>query len=212
MLDIYKVEKIFKRFAINKPDPQIELIYSSPYTLLVAVILSAQATDKGVNKVTPGLFEIADTPAKMLALGEERLKEIVNSIGLYNTKSKNIIAMSKLLVENHNGEVPDNLEDLENLPGVGRKSANIMLNCIWGHPTIAVDTHVLRVSNRLGLCTTTNPQKTEEALLQVIPDKWKRLAHYWLVLHGRYVCKARKPECGRCIISDLCLYEDKVYS
>ncbi|RZI46977.1 endonuclease III [Rickettsiales endosymbiont of Peranema trichophorum] len=209
MLNSDKVNEIFSRFAAHQVDPKIELIYKSPYTLLVAVILSAQATDKKVNEVVPALFKIADTPHKMIELGEDGLKKMVSSIGLYNTKAKNIIAMSKLLVEKYNGEVPDSLESLESLPGVGRKSANVMLNTVFGHPTIAVDTHVFRVSNRIGLCKSSNPHQTEEALLKIIPTKWRKPAHHWLVLHGRYVCKAKKPECNKCIISDICQYDAK---
>ncbi len=211
MLKAKQIDEIFQRFALNKPDPKIELNYFSPFTLLVAVVLSAQATDKGVNRVTPGLFEIADTPQKMVELGEEKLKEIIKSIGLFNAKAKNIILISKAIIERFGGEVPTSMNELMSLPGVGRKSANVMLNCISNHPTIAVDTHVFRVSNRIGLCKTTTPEKTEIELMRVIPDKWKAKAHFWLVLHGRYVCKARKPECGSCIINDICQYKNKVF-
>ncbi|MCE2993941.1 MAG: endonuclease III, partial [Candidatus Jidaibacter sp.] len=180
--------------------------------LLVAVVLSAQATDKGVNKATPTLFEVADTPEKMVALGEERLKDFVKTIGLYNTKSKNIIALSKALIERFNSEVPEDFEALQTLPGVGRKSANVILSSIWNHKALAVDTHVFRVSNRVGLCKAKNVLQTELALQKSIGDHWKPNAHHWLVLHGRYVCKARKPECGRCLINDLCEYKDKKFS
>ena len=207
-----KTNEIFERFAINNPSPTIELDYKSPYTLLVAVVLSAQATDKGVNRATPALFEIADTPEKMVALGEERLKDFVKTIGLYNTKSKNIIALSKALIEKFNSEVPEDFEALQTLPGVGRKSANVMLSSIWNHKALAVDTHVFRVSNRIGLCKSKNVLQTELALQKGIDDKWKPNAHHWLVLHGRYVCKARKPDCGKCLINDLCEYKEKKFS
>jgi endonuclease-3 len=204
-----KINEIFSRFMENKPQPKIELNYKTPYELLVAVVLSAQSTDKGVNRVTPTLFEKAPSPQYMVALGEETLKGYIKTIGLYNNKAKNIIAFSKTLMEQFEGVVPDNFEALCKLPGVGRKSANVMLNSIWGHKVIAVDTHVFRVSNRIGLCKTTTPEKTEHALMKVIPETWKTYAHHWLVLHGRYVCKARKPECARCIINDLCEYKHK---
>ena len=204
-----KINEIFRRFKENKPEPKIELQYSNPYELLVAVVLSAQSTDKGVNKVTPKLFEVAATPERMIALGEDNLKKYIKTIGLFNNKAKNIIALSKVLVEQFDGEVPSDFTALCKLPGVGRKSANVMLNSIWGHKVIAVDTHVFRVSNRIGLCKTTNVEKTEQALMKSIPDVWKDYAHHWLVLHGRYTCKARKAECGKCLISDLCQYKDK---
>ncbi|MDF3047617.1 MAG: endonuclease [Candidatus Midichloriaceae bacterium] len=204
-----KINEIFRRFKENKSEPKIELHYSNPYELLVAVVLSAQSTDKGVNKVTPKLFEVAGTPDKIVALGEEALKEYIKTIGLFNNKAKNIIALSKVLVEQFGGEVPSDFDYLCKLPGVGRKSANVMLNSIWGHKVIAVDTHVFRVSNRIGLCKTTNVEKTEQELMKVIPDVWKDYAHHWLVLHGRYTCKARKAECGKCLIVDLCEYKKK---
>lgn len=205
-----KINEIFTRFRENKATPRIELEYTSAYTLLVAVVLSAQATDKGVNRATPALFEVADTPEKMVELGEEGLKSYVKTIGLFNSKSKNIIALSKMLIENYKSEVPDTLEELIKLPGVGRKSANVVLNSIWGKKTMPVDTHILRISNRIGLCKTgKDPYKTELALMKCIPDEFLTYAHHWLVLHGRYVCKARKPECGKCIINDLCEYKDK---
>jgi endonuclease-3 len=200
------INEIFQRLAEKRPMPKIELDYHSPYTLLVAVILSAQSTDKGVNRVTPNLFAVADTPEAMVALGEERLKEYIKTIGLFNSKARNIIKMSAALIADHNSEVPATLVELEKLAGVGRKSANVILNSIFGHPTIAVDTHVFRVSNRLGLCDTKNPLQTEKALEEVVPARWKTYAHHWLVLHGRYVCKARKPECMKCIVNDLCKY------
>lgn len=206
------VEEIFSRLSESKPDPKIELVYETPYQLLVAVVLSAQSTDKGVNRATPALFAVASTPEAMLELGEEGLKEYIKTIGLFNTKAKNIIALSKVLVEKYQGNVPNTFETLHELPGVGRKSANVMLNSIWGEPVMPVDTHVHRVSNRLGLCNTKNPHKTEEALVKVIPAKWMKNAHHWLVLHGRYTCLARKPKCDHCILRDCCKTYNSVYS
>jgi endonuclease-3 len=210
-LNPQEINEIFSRFAENNANPKIELDYTSPYTLLVAVILSAQSTDKGVNKATPALFEVANTPEKMVELGVDDLKQYIKTIGLHNSKAKNIILMSKILIERYNGEVPNSLIELETLPGVGRKSANVILNSIFGIPTIAVDTHVFRVSNRIGFCTTTTVEKTEKELMKLVPDQWKDRAHHWLVLHGRYTCKARKPECGSCLIDDICKYEAKCY-
>jgi len=206
-----EITEIFRRFSIKKPHPKIELDYTNPFELLVAVVLSAQATDRGVNRVTPALFAVANNPAGMVALGEDKLKEYIKSIGLFNTKAKNIIAMSKVLVEKFDSKIPGTLEALESLPGVGRKSANVMLNCIFGYHTIAVDTHVFRVSNRIGFCKTKNPLQTEQALIKKVPAEYKERAHHWLVLHGRYICKARKPECGKCIIDDICRFKDKKY-
>ncbi len=206
-----ELTEIFRRFAVKKPMPKIELDYSNPFELLVAVVLSAQATDKGVNKVTGKLFAAANTPAAMVDLGVEELKQHIRSIGLFNTKAKNIVATSRVLVEKFNSIVPQTLKELESLPGVGRKSANVILNCIFGHHTIAVDTHVFRVSNRIGICKTKTPLQTEEALLKKVPAEYKDRAHHWLVLHGRYICKARKPECGKCIIEDICRFKFKVY-
>lgn len=203
------IEEIFIRFAKSKPDPKIELFHTNSYTLLVAVILSAQSTDKGVNIATTNLFTVADTPEKMILLGEEKLKNYIKTIGLYNSKARNIIAMSELLVKNHASNVPNSLESLQKLPGVGPKSANVILNSIFSKPTIAVDTHVFRVSNRIGFCKTTTPNDTEIKLNKTIPTKWKMKAHHWLVLHGRYVCIARKPKCNQCIILDLCQYKHK---
>jgi endonuclease III len=203
------IEEIFSRFNENKPNPKIELEYYSPFTLLIAVVLSAQATDKGVNKVTPALFSVADTPQKMVLLGEEKLKSHIKSIGLYNAKAKNIILLSKELLARYNGEVPKDFNELIKLPGVGRKSAKVMLHSIWGAPVMAVDTHVFRVANRIGLCRATNVLQTEIQLEKKIPHKWLFKAHHWLVLHGRYVCKARKPDCPRCIINDLCQFKLK---
>ena len=204
-----KINEIFRRFSENKPNPRIELDFRNPYELLIAVVLSAQSTDKGVNRVTPALFDIAPTPEKMVDLGLDNLKSYIKTIGLYNNKAKNIIDLSKILVNQYNGEVPSDFEELQKLPGVGRKSANVMLNSIWGKPTIAVDTHVFRTSNRIGFCKEKNVLKTELALLKNIPKEWLNNAHHWMVLHGRYVCKARKPDCGKCLINDLCEFKGK---
>ena len=201
---------MFLIFQESSPQPKIELIHINPYTLLVAVILSAQSTDKGVNKATQSLFQLVQTPAQMVSLGEEKLKLYIKSIGLFNSKASNIIAMSKILCEQFDSMVPDNLADLESLPGVGRKSANVILNSIFGKHTMAVDTHVFRVSNRIGLCKTKTPIATERALNAIIPDKFKLYAHHWLVLHGRYICKAKKPSCATCLIKDLCRYDHKI--
>ena len=203
------VNEVFVRLSEQRPTPKIELEYKNNFTLFVAVVLSAQSTDKGVNKVTPSLFEIADDPYKMLMLGEGRLKEHIKSIGLYNSKAKNIINACQIMVDEYNSQLPDNFEDLCRLPGVGRKSANVLLNSLFNEPTIAVDTHVFRVSNRLGLCRTKTPDATEFMLNKKIPVKWKKYAHHWLVLHGRYICKARNPICGECVIYDLCKFEGK---
>ncbi|WP_236870202.1 endonuclease III [Candidatus Bandiella numerosa] len=203
------VDEIFERLSKQRPSPKIELEYKNNFTLFVAVVLSAQSTDKGVNKVTPALFQIAGDPYKMLMLGEGRLKDHIKSIGLYNSKAKNIMNACQIMVDEYNSQLPDNFEDLCRLPGVGRKSANVLLNSLFNEPTIAVDTHVFRVSNRLGLCKTRTPDATEFALNKKIPVKWKKYAHHWLVLHGRYICKARKPICGECVIYDLCKFKDK---
>jgi endonuclease-3 len=204
-----QIVEIFARFAANDPDPRSELQYKNPYTLLVAVVLSAQATDKGVNKATATLFEKADTPEKMLALGEETLREAIKTIGLYRTKAKNVIALSKALIEQHGGEVPKEREQLEALPGVGRKTANVVLNVAFLKPTIAVDTHIFRVANRTGIAAGKNPREVEDGLEKIVPKKYKLHAHHWLILHGRYVCVARKPRCPDCLIADLCRYKDK---
>ncbi len=203
------IETMFARFSAANPEPKGELDYVNPYTLVVAVALSAQATDVGVNKATRALFQIADTPEKMLALGEDGLIRHIRTIGLYRNKAKNVIALSRRLIEVYGGAVPATREELETLPGVGRKTANVVLNIAFGHPTIAVDTHLFRVGNRTGLAPGANPLKVELELERVIPDHWKRHAHHWLILHGRYVCKARRPECPRCLIRDICRYEDK---
>jgi endonuclease-3 len=204
-----KIEKFFSILQNENPHPKSDLDFTSPYTLLVASILSAQSTDKGVNKATPALFKVADTPQKMVELGEENLKEYIKTIGLYNNKAKNIIAMSKALVEEHGGEVPQNRKELEALPGVGRKTANITLNISFGQPVIAVDTHIFRISNRIGLCEGKTPNKVEEALVKIVPEKYMQNAHHWLVLHGRYICKAKKPNCVCCPVYELCEWEEK---
>lgn len=203
------IATMFDRLAAALPEPKGELEYINPYTLLVAVVLSAQATDAGVNKATRRLFEAADTPQKMLALGEARLKDFIKTIGLYNSKAKNIIALSRILVDQHGGQVPADRAVLETLPGVGRKTANVVLNVAFAHPTIAVDTHIFRVCNRTGLAPGKTPREVEEKLEKVVPESRKLHAHHWLILHGRYICKARRPECPRCVIADLCAYKAK---
>jgi len=203
-----KIDKIFLTLQKQNPHPKTELKYTNNYTLLVAVVLSAQSTDIGVNKATKNLFAIADTAEKMIKLGEENLKKYINTIGLYNGKAKNVIALSEILVEKFNSEVPENLEILQSLPGVGRKTANVVLNCAFGHPTIGVDTHVFRVSNRIGIVSEKNVLKTELALIKNIPAKWQQNAHHWLILHGRYVCTAKKPKCEICAISQYCQYKN----
>ena len=204
-----KVEEFFARLKAQNPDPKGELDYTNPYTLLVAVVLSAQATDTGVNRATKALFKIVKTPQDMLDLGEKKLKEHVKSIGLFNTKAKNIMALSKILVEKHGGKVPKTREELVTLPGVGRKTANVVLNIAFGEPTIAVDTHLFRIGNRAGLAPGKTPEEVEQKLLKTVPAKYLRHAHHWLILHGRYVCKARKPACPECIVRDLCAFKDK---
>jgi len=203
------VDQFFARLAAGDPEPKSELEYRNPFTLLVAVVLSAQATDVGVNKATRGLFAAAATPAAMLALGEEGVKEHIKTIGLFNTKAKNVIGLSRLLLERHGGEVPENREALEALPGVGRKTANVVLNVAFRQPTIAVDTHIFRVSNRTGLALGKTPEEVERGLEQVVPAHWKLHAHHWLILHGRYICKARKPDCPVCPVADLCGFAEK---
>ena len=201
--------EIFARFSHLTPEPKGELEHVNPYTLLVAVVLSAQATDAGVNKATRPLFRIADTPAKMVALGEERVREYVKTLGLYRNKAKNVIALSERLIAEHGGEVPRDRDALEQLPGVGRKTANVVMNVAFGEPTMAVDTHVFRVANRIGLSKGKTPLAVEEDLLRVVPKEYGVHAHHWLILHGRYLCKARKPECWRCPIKDICRFEGK---
>lgn len=203
------IEAMFSHFAAREPHPKTELNAPNPYCLLVAIVCSAQATDVGVNKATKALFAKVDSPEKMLKLGEAGLKKHIKTIGLFNAKAKNVIALSARLIEVYDGQVPTTREALETLPGVGRKTANVWLNCVLGLPTIGVDTHVLRVANRLGLCSTSNPLDTELALEKAIPAKWKQHAHHWLILHGRYVCKARAPECARCEIAQWCGYGAK---
>jgi endonuclease III len=204
-----QVEELYRRLAERLPEPETELEYDNPYTLLVAVVLSAQATDVGVNKATATLFKVADTPRKMLTLGEAGLKQHIKTIGLFNTKAKNVMALSRILVEQHGGEVPRQREALEALPGVGRKTASVVLNVAFGESTIAVDTHIFRVSNRLGLARGTTVEEVERKLMKAIPVTYRHNAHHWLLLHGRYVCKARRPECWRCLVSDLCIYRPK---
>lgn len=199
----------FERLAANQPEPKTELDFSSPYTLLVAVVLSAQATDVGVNRATRGLFAAASTPAQMVALGVDGISYHIRTIGLFNTKARNVHRLSEILIADHDGTVPEDRAALEALPGVGRKTANVVLNEAFGHPTIAVDTHIFRVGNRTGMAPGKTPDHVERELLRRVPDKWKRGAHHWLILHGRYVCKARKPDCGACRISEFCLYKDK---
>ena len=200
---------IFRRLAEHDPHPATELEYSSPFELLIAVILSAQATDVSVNKATEKLYAVANTPEAMLALGEASLKDYIKTIGLFNSKAANIIKACRVLVEQHAGKVPDDREALEALPGVGRKTANVVLNSAFGHPTIAVDTHIFRIANRIGLAPGKDVLEVEQKLLKFTPDEYKRHAHHWLILHGRYVCTARRPRCPECIIADLCEYRGK---
>ena len=204
-----KVRELFARFKALNPKPVTELEFSTPFELLIAVILSAQSTDKGVNLATRKLFPVANTPAALLELGPEGLATYVRTIGLYPTKVKNILATCRILLEQHGGEVPRDRDALEALPGVGRKTANVVLNSAFGEPTMPVDTHIFRVSNRLGLVKSTTPRGVEEQLLRAVPDEYLLDAHHWLLLHGRYVCKARVPECPRCPVVDLCEYRDK---
>jgi endonuclease-3 len=204
-----KIEEMFRRFEAANPHPRGELNHKNPYTLLVAVVLSAQATDAGVNKATEKLFQVADTPQKMLRLGEAGLREHIKTIGLFNTKAKNVIALSEILIREHGGEVPNDAAALERLPGVGRKTANVVRNIAFGEPTIAVDTHIFRVGNRTGLARGKTPLEVELKLLKVVPQKYRLHAHHWLILHGRYTCIARKPRCASCLIVDLCEYKAK---
>ncbi len=204
-----QIAEFFDRLAAALPEPKSELDYHNPYTLLVAVVLSAQATDVGVNKATGPLFEKVATPGAMLALGEARLKDHIKSIGLFNTKAKNVIALSRILVAQHGGQVPADREALQTLPGVGRKTANVVMNVAFGAPTIAVDTHIFRVGNRTGLAPGKTPQEVEFGLEKVVPAHRRLHAHHWLILHGRHVCKARKPDCPACVVRDLCAYKAK---
>ncbi|HEY4143072.1 MAG TPA: endonuclease III, partial [Pseudolabrys sp.] len=203
------IEEAFRRFQAAEPEPKTELKYVNPFTLLVAVVLSAQATDAGVNKATPALFALADTPAKMAALGEDRIRELVKTIGLFRTKAKNVAALAHILVDQYGGEIPRTREELESLPGVGRKTANVVMNTAFGAETFAVDTHIFRVGNRTGMATGKNPLEVEDKLEKVVPGPYRRHAHHWLILHGRYTCVARKPLCERCIIADLCQWPGK---
>ncbi|ODA68058.1 Endonuclease III [Methyloligella halotolerans] len=204
-----QIEEMFRRFQEIDPDPRSELEYSDPFTLLIAVVLSAQATDASVNKATPGLFAMADTPEKLAGLDVEQVIDKIKTIGLFRSKAKNIVALSRTLAENYGGVVPQDREALEALPGVGRKTANVVLNVAFGQPTLAVDTHIFRVSNRTGLAPGKTPLDVELCLEKVVPDRYKLHAHHWLILHGRYICKARKPECWRCAIADICLFKPK---
>lgn len=204
-----EVTEIFERFRAQRAEPKGELEHVNPYTLLVAVVLSAQATDVGVNKATRQLFALADTPEKMVALGEDRVRELIKTIGLYRNKAKNVIALSQMLIEEHGGEVPHDRDLLTTLPGVGRKTANVVVNMAFGQETIAVDTHIFRIGNRLGLAPGKTPDEVEAGLERVIPAEFLRHAHHWLILHGRYVCTARKPRCEACIIADICKSAEK---
>ncbi len=208
-MNVAAVNEIFKRLSEANPNPRTELDSVNPYTFLVAVVLSAQTTDKGVNKATAPLFKKIKTPQAMLKLGEAGLKKYIKTIGLYNAKAKNIMALSQALAEEFGGEVPATREELQTLPGVGRKTANVVLNAVFKKPVVAVDRHVLRVSNRIGLTKSETPEETEEQLMKIIPQKWLLHAHHWLVLHGRYVCTARAPKCADCVICELCSYKEK---
>lgn len=203
------IEEFYRRLQEQNPEPRGELNYVNPYTLLVAVVLSAQATDIGVNKATGPLFEVVDTPEKMVALGEAELRGYIKTIGLFNAKAKNVIALSRMLIERHGSEVPRDRDALEALPGVGRKTANVVLNMAFGEPTIAVDTHIFRIGNRTGLAPGKTPLAVEKKLEKATPPHYKLHAHHWLILHGRYVCKARKPECPACVVRDLCRFKGK---
>ncbi len=205
----HDIEEFFRRLAIANPAPETELDYRSPYTLLIAVVLSAQATDVSVNKASGPLFDAAGTPRAMVALGEDALRGYIRTIGLYNTKARNVIKLSQMLIDRHGGEVPHDRKALEALPGVGRKTASVVLNAAFGQPTIAVDTHVFRVANRTGLARAKTANAVEDRLTRVIPVAWRRHAHHWLILHGRYVCTARKPRCPECVVSDLCAFKGK---
>jgi endonuclease III len=204
-----KIDHIFSCFAANNPHPVTELTSVNEYTLLVAIVLSAQATDVGVNKATPALFAAADTPEKMVRLGLAKVKRYIKTIGLFNTKAANVIKLSQILIDTFGGRVPHDVDALQTLPGVGRKTANVWLNCALGIPTIAVDTHVFRVANRLGLCKTKTADATADALIKAIPDTWKLHAHHWLILHGRYACTARSPKCGECAVRQWCEFKGK---
>lgn len=204
-----KIQEFFRRLQKANPNPKGELDYTNPFTLLVAVVLSAQATDKGVNKATPGLFKAADTPAKMVKLGEDKIRDYIKTIGLFNAKAKNVYALSKILVEDYNSEIPQDRDALVKLPGVGRKTANVVLNIAFGQPTMAVDTHIFRVSNRTGLAPGANVDQVEAKLEKAVPAEFKLHAHHWLILHGRYICTARSPKCAVCPVYDLCAFKEK---
>ena len=208
-LDYHTIKEIFRRFSEREPEPKGELDHVNAYTLVVAVALSAQATDKGVNRATGPLFQIADTPEKMLALGEDGVIEHIKTIGLYRNKAKNVIKLSRILVDEFGGEVPSSRAALASLPGVGRKTANVVLNMWWGHPAQAVDTHIFRIGNRTGICPGKDVNAVERAIEDNVPAEFQRHAHHWLILHGRYICKARKPDCPKCPIQDLCQFEEK---
>ena len=203
------IDGFFRTLAARMPAPETELVYSNPFTLLVAVVLSAQATDVGVNKATKALFQIADSPAGMAALGEETIRDHIKTIGLFNTKAKNVLKLSEILVARHDGAVPRDRDALEALPGVGRKTANVVLNVAFGEPTIAVDTHIFRVGNRTGLAPGKTPRAVEDGLMKRVPASWRLHAHHWLILHGRYTCKARKPDCPTCAVAEFCRYKAK---
>ena len=204
-----ELKEMFRRFSIQRPEPKGELEHVNPFTLVVAVALSAQATDAGVNKATRALFKIADTPEKMLDLGEEKVREYIKTIGLYRNKAKNVIALSRMLIERFGSEVPRTREELVMLPGVGRKTANVVLSMAFGEATMAVDTHIFRIANRILLAPGKTPDEVEDKLMRIVPDEYLYHAHHWLILHGRYCCKARKPECERCVIADLCKSPEK---
>jgi endonuclease-3 len=204
-----EIAEAFRRLRATNPEPRGELVHINPFTLLVAVVLSAQATDAGVNKATPALFKLADTPEKMTKLGEPRVRDLIKTIGLFRNKARNVVALSERLVAEHGGQVPRTREALEALPGVGRKTANVVLNIAFGEPTIAVDTHIFRIGNRTGLAPGKTPFDVEQKLEAMVPDEFKRHAHHWLILHGRYVCVARKPLCEKCLIADLCKWPEK---
>lgn len=203
------IHEFFRRLKAENPEPKGELLHTNEFTLLVAVVLSAQATDKGVNKATPALFAAADTPEKMVALGEDKIRDHIKTIGLYKNKAKNVYKLSQILIDEHHSAVPQDRDALVKLPGVGRKTANVVLNMAFGQPTIAVDTHIFRVGNRTGLARGKNPDEVEAKLEKVVPDEFKLHCHHWLILHGRYTCVARKPKCGDCIVSDICAFKEK---
>ena len=203
------IQEFFTRLRAQNPHPQSDLEYTNPFTLLVAVVLSAQATDAGVNKATQHLFPIADTPEKMYALGEDGIRDRIKTIGLYNAKAANVYKLCKILIDQYGGDIPQTRDELVQLPGVGRKTANVVLNVAFGQPTMAVDTHIFRLGNRTGMAPGKTPDQVEDGLLKVVPDEFMQHAHHWLILHGRYICKARKPGCGACIVRDLCGFKDK---